>query len=860
MSNVTDTFTGTANSALTTADTGQSWASFGGGTIGRDGSGHATTTAATADAGEVIDSGVPNATYQATAVNGANGSFGLVFRYADALNFWVVQTIGSTLYTRKFVAGVYTDVTNTVTLAANDVYTVIASGTSITVKQNGVTIRTLTDSFNQSATKGGLLARPGAIYDDFSITNEASGGTPDHVAFVQQPAGTTSTNLMSTQPVVQIQDVSNVLVSSSTASVTLSLQTISGSGTLTGTLTKSATAGSVSWTDIGLIGSGSFRLVATSAGITTATSNIFSYTLRASSPYLGLAGDGSDLGATTSAILTKTAVALSGDRRSIAETRYVSSSFSYGGVAYAAYPNEVMDTDTFPTRTGTLRSVNGDAALQAALTAAVPGDWIIVDHASTYTADYTNAFPFKAGDNRPGGNGVIVVMAKAMYDSIDIFTGQPTFLPPKVRVSPSDLPQMPLFSNTLATGSFAVQGNTRGWRFCGLKFIQSPTQSISQHFVALGNGDTGAQSSVAQCPVNIGLDRCYFDGDQNANMKHCVELHCVAGFIQDCLFGDHVKANVNTYSESHVIIGYNGPGPFRIINNKTMGGSQCIFFGGALSACGAPADIEVRYNWMTRPLTWNGAHPTYDGSTNAIKCNFEIKKAVRLVADGNVNENIWQAGQAGAAWLLKSESYGDGPTNGYTRDVVIRDNLSRNAAFGFNIAGVDNVETAQPPQRVILFNNVGRVGAQYFDASANPILGLGLSLDCGHFKNTMVAEGSTNMYISFPNPAIPATNFKSYDNIYAGPDNYGWKCDAVALSTLHTSTGSAPNGASLRNAVQGGSEAAGYPTGNYFPATLNDIVFTDPATGDYSLYNAGALPPVVASIVHAARAALRLAR
>src|SRR3989441_7333418 len=55
----------------------------------------------------------------------------------------------------------------------------------------------------------------------------------------------------------------------------------------------------------------------------------------------------------------------------------------------------------------------------------------------------------------------------------------------------------------------------------------------------------------------------------------------------------------------------------------------------------APADIEIRGNHLFKPLTWLPGNPAFAGISWAVKNNFEVKNAARVLIDGNVFENNW---------------------------------------------------------------------------------------------------------------------------------------------------------------------------------------------------------------------------
>jgi hypothetical protein len=93
---------------------------------------------------------------------------------------------------------------------------------------------------------------------------------PVALAIETQPGGAVSGRALSTQPVVSLRDGANQLAGGSTAAVTVALS--SGTGTLAGTTTMNAVAGTVTFTDLRIDGTGPHTLVFTSAGLSEATS------------------------------------------------------------------------------------------------------------------------------------------------------------------------------------------------------------------------------------------------------------------------------------------------------------------------------------------------------------------------------------------------------------------------------------------------------------------------------------------------------------------------------------------------------------------------------------------------------------
>jgi hypothetical protein len=138
-----------------------------------------------------------------------------------------------------------------------------------------VSIDKLGSAYTLTATGPDLTA---AVSSSVTIT----AGSPTKLSFTTQPVGALSGVTFSTQPVLAIQDAGGDTVTSSTAAVTLSIT--SGTGTagaiLSGTTTVYAVDGVASFVDLSIAQVGSdYTLTATSGGLTDATSTSFTVTV-----------------------------------------------------------------------------------------------------------------------------------------------------------------------------------------------------------------------------------------------------------------------------------------------------------------------------------------------------------------------------------------------------------------------------------------------------------------------------------------------------------------------------------------------------------------------------------------------------
>jgi hypothetical protein len=96
------------------------------------------------------------------------------------------------------------------------------------------------------------------------------------IGISRQPGGAASGAPLDPEPVVEVRDGSNQRVTGSTASITVSIA--SGSGSLVGTTTRNAVDGVASFSDLRIEGAGTYRLTFASPGLSSATSESITIT------------------------------------------------------------------------------------------------------------------------------------------------------------------------------------------------------------------------------------------------------------------------------------------------------------------------------------------------------------------------------------------------------------------------------------------------------------------------------------------------------------------------------------------------------------------------------------------------------
>src|SRR5437773_6524047 len=214
----------------------------------------------------------------------------------------------------------------------------------------------------------------------------------------------------------------------------------------------------------------------------------------------------------------------------------------------------------------------------------------------------------------------------------------------------------------------------------------------------------GGQTSPSQVPTEIIFDRCYVHGTPTGSVRRGIAMNGARMAVVDSYLSDFHEVG----ADSQAISGWNGPGPFKIVNNYLEGAGENLMFGGADPSIPdlVPSDIEIRGNYLFKPLCWKIGHPTYAGTPWSVKNIFELKNARRVLAEGNLLEHNWQHDQNGFAILFTVRNQDGGAPWCTVEDVTFRKNILRHAGGGFNILAADNNFPSQQTKRILIQDNL----------------------------------------------------------------------------------------------------------------------------------------------------------
>ena len=379
-----------------------------------------------------------------------------------------------------------------------------------------------------------------------------------------------------------------------------------------------------------------------------------------------------------------------------------------------APPQLLTDTDYRPS-TGRTIAVRAGGDFQAALETARFGDAIVLEAGASFRGNFS--LP------RKEGTGWIVIRSSALESSLPA---------PGTRVTPEQAHAMPKIISPNSNPAVAAAPGAHHYRFVGVEFSVAESVATVYSIVAFG----GDQERIEDAPHNLILDRCYVHGLPKTATFRGVLLNGGASAVIDSYISEiHVSG-----FDSQAILGYNGAGPFKIINNYLEGAGENIMFGGGDPRTPnlVPSDIEIRRNHIFKPLKWQRGHAEFGGVQWTIKNLLELKNAQRVLIEGNILENVWAQAQTGAAVLFTPRNQGGKAPWSVVQDVMFRNNIVRNAATGVSGLSTDDGHPSQSMKRIAIQNNLWlAIGRSFFMLSAGPVPIEDLLID----HNTAVPTG-----------------------------------------------------------------------------------------------------------------------
>ncbi|HXG90746.1 MAG TPA: hypothetical protein VNN73_00055, partial [Blastocatellia bacterium] len=268
--------------------------------------------------------------------------------------------------------------------------------------------------------------------------------------------------------------------------------------------------------------------------------------------------------------------------------------------------------------------------LQAAIDRAKPGDVIALEAGATFAGNFT--LP-----NKQGRSDFITIRPAASDE----------LLPSEdARVTPAYAAAMPKIISPNADPALRADAGAHHFRLVGLEITIAPDVMLNYGIVVLGEG---RETDLAALPHDVVIDRCYIHGHKTADVARGVALNSATTEI----INSYISEIHGIGFDTQAIAGWNGPGPFKIVNNYLEAAGENVMFGGADPKITdlVPADIEFRRNYCFKPLEWKEgilAKPA-DVATVAL-----FNPASSLMPGATYYYRITARGRAGASVIATS--------------------------------------------------------------------------------------------------------------------------------------------------------------------------------------------------------------
>jgi hypothetical protein len=447
--------------------------------------------------------------------------------------------------------------------------------------------------------------------------------------------------------------------------------------------------------------------------------------------------------------------------------------------------------------------------LQAALKSASFGDTIVLEAGASFTGPIM--LPFKGA-----GSGTDADYITIRTSDLSGISREGERIKPQLHAI-----RMPKIVAPRERAAVSTEPRAHHYKFVGVEFLPASNASYVYNVIELGSSD---YTSALQFPHHLIFDRCYIHSPGLNRARRGFALNSA----ETSIVNSHLSGFAGAGDETQAIAGWNGPGPFHIVNNYLEGAGEVVLIGGADPSVSnlVPSDIEIRRNHLRKPREWNGRA--------LIKGTLELKNARRVVIEGNVIESEILT----TAIVLTVRNQGGKAPWSTIEDVEIKNNIVRHASTGINILGTDNEHRSQEAKRIRIVNNLL---VEIVADSPNNIpyflqINGGQQITVAH--NTVQQAG--NIITAY---GAPARNFIFRDNIVQY-NRYGIVCltEGSGCGPENIFCVCFPGGAFKGNVIADNLGAAAndrleekYPAGNYFVSSFQRIGFNDFAHGDWRL-------------------------
>jgi hypothetical protein len=273
-----------------------------------------------------------------------------------------------------------------------------------------------------------------------------------------------------------------------------------------------------------------------------------------------------------------------------------------------------------------------------------------------------------------------------------IRSGSTRLPPPGTRVAPSDAGAMFQIQSSGAVNQariMFVPNTTSGWRFIGMEGT-NPNDNFTYALIEIFGH-------------RMSFEQCFLHARPTQQMRRAI----FAARAQDLQFWDSWISECKEVGSDSQTIYTRTCRRVHIENCELQAASENILIDDQGSALPSQ-DVTVKRNHLFKPLTWRqylpnrSVNPIWDRMNWNIKNLFEVKWCQRLLFEGNLCENNWQASQDGSALLVNGHNIQSDPTV-VCEDIMFRHNTIINSTAFMSL---NTFWPPNPPRRIAVLNNL----------------------------------------------------------------------------------------------------------------------------------------------------------
>ena len=234
-----------------------------------------------------------------------------------------------------------------------------------------------------------------------------------------------------------------------------------------------------------------------------------------------------------------------------------------------------------------------------------------------------------------------------------------------------------------------VPNTTSGWRLIGMEGT-NPNDSFTYALIEIFGH-------------RMSFERCYLHARPTQQMRRAI----FALLAQDLQFWDSWISECKEAGSDSQTIFTRTCRRVHIENCELQAASENVLIDDQGS--GLPSqDVTIRRNHLFKLLSWRqyqpdrSINPAWDRINWNIKNLFEVKWCQRLLFEGNICENNWQASQDGSALLLNANN-NEADLTIVCEDIMFRHNTVINATAFMSLS---TFLPSHPPRRVAVLNNL----------------------------------------------------------------------------------------------------------------------------------------------------------